>query len=148
MDSLGPNATATDYYLLGLSYYLSKDYVKAEKNLTELTVRSPTYASGWLYLGKTLAKGDPDVEADPSKAMEFGKADNAFAKYIEIASAEKDATKLANSKLERIATHLYLAYSYITKGNKEGGCAQLDAVLANDPTNKDALDYKVAIGCP
>jgi tetratricopeptide (TPR) repeat protein len=148
LDSLGTEATSADYYTIGLAYYFAKDFVGAEKNFLAVTEKSPKYASGWLYLAKTQAKADPDVEANPALAIEFGKAEVAFAKFIEVAGAETDAAKLQKSKDNRIEALQYLAYMHITKGNKEAGCGKLNEILVIDPTNQNALDFKLATSCP
>ena len=161
LDSLGEDATATDVYYLGLANYLAyangavvktaadnQRLAMAEKAFTALTKRSPDFATGWLYLAKTQAKSDPDVEADPTKAMEFGKAEVAFSRYTELANAETDAAKKSATKNDRIAALQYLAYMHVTKGNKEMGCSKLNEILGIDPTNQDAIDFKLSIGCP
>jgi tetratricopeptide (TPR) repeat protein len=148
LDSLGDDAGSNDFYATSLSAYFGADYINAEKYLTKLTEKSPKFGSGWYYLAKTKAKSDPDIAANPALVAEFGKAAAAFEKYLEVAGAETDAAKLEKTKKERIAALEYLSYSMIEKGDKVGGCAKLNAILAIEPTNQSAIEYKASIACP
>jgi tetratricopeptide (TPR) repeat protein len=150
IDSLKEDVTATDLYFVGLAHHYAYTrqgndparLADAEKAFTAITVRAPKAGVGWYWLAKTLALSDPDIVADPTKVAEFGKAEVAFTKYVEIASAEAE-----KNKKELIPAYQYLAYLQITKGNTPAGCAHLNSILAIDATNASALEYKTEAGC-
>jgi tetratricopeptide (TPR) repeat protein len=133
MDSL-PTPPANLLFNVGFSqYYCREDsmrYQNAEKTFLKVTEMMPNAAIGWLWLGKARSKMEPDIEANPALINEFGKAMDAYEKYLPI--AEKDKAK---NKSNLIASYEYLSYAYYKKGMMDKFNPMLAKLVEIDPAN-------------
>ncbi|MEI6408265.1 MAG: tetratricopeptide repeat protein [Bacteroidota bacterium] len=132
---------ATDFYTFGIRQYYCKDdtlrYQHALASFQKVTVMMPTAAIGWLWTAKASAKLDPDVEAHPELLPEFGKAHEAFEKYVSIASADK-----VKNKKDLVAAYEYLTYYHYNKGEYPAGIESADKLLEIDATNQTGTELK------
>lgn len=146
LDSV-PSPTATNYYNLGLRNYFCGDslsYVNALAAFTKVTEINPNAPIGWLWRAKTAAKFDPtpeQIEADPEKAKEYGKATESWEKYTEKAETDKE-----RNKKDLLTAYNYLSYVYFVKKDAE----KFNAVTAKwaelDPANTTIKEMQDAFG--
>ncbi|MBU6341956.1 MAG: tetratricopeptide repeat protein [Bacteroidetes bacterium] len=143
LDSV-PQPKATDYYNLGLRQYYCKDdslrYVHALASFNKVTEMMPDKAIGWLWVAKANAKLDPDVEQHPELVGEFGKAHEAFEKYVSIASADK-----VKNKKDLIAAYEYLTYYHYNKNEVPEVTDLAGKLLEIDPNNQTATELLKAV---
>lgn len=132
---------ATDFYNIGVRQYYCKDdsmrYQHALASFQKVTEMMPNAAIGWLWTAKAGAKLDPDVEAHPELLPEFGKAHEAFEKYVSIASADK-----VKNKKDLIAAYEYLTYYHYNKNEYADGIMNADKLLEIDPANQTGIELK------
>ena len=121
------NDLATAYY------YGEKNYAMADSCYTNLTVRSPKYALGYLGLGKSIWRAD--VKGDKWLAKD------AFTKYLELLTPEEKANAANKSKL--IESSKYLAEYYLRSPEKDKvkAKAYYETVLALDPNDAQAKAF-------
>lgn len=139
LDSV-PEPKATDYYNLGLRQYYCKDdtmrYQHALASFNKVTQLMPDKAIGWLWVAKANAKLDPDVEKHPElAATEFGKAHEAFEKYVAIASSDK-----VKNKKDLVSAYEYLTYYHYNKSETPMMVELANKLLELDPTNQTAIE--------
>ncbi len=106
----------TYYYYKGVGHYYCKgdsmSIVKAEKDFKKITEIKPDAMIGWEWAAKSASQLDPSpaaIEADPTKAKEYGKARYYHEKIIEIFGS--DMAK----KQDLIKSSNYLAYYYFVQ---------------------------------
>ena len=132
---------ATDLYKLGTYYYYCRDdeqrYEKAAKAFGLLTERAPNAMIGWEWLFKSLAKTEVNLEAEPERIWEYGKAKDSAAKVIEIGS-----TDVAKYKSQLDDAYGYMLYYHFSRGEKAEFGALLTAYEAISPDNSSIADYK------
>jgi len=139
LDSV-PEPKATDYYNLGLRQYYCKDdtmrYQHALESFNKVTTLMPDKAIGWLWVAKTSAKLDPDVEKHPElAATEFGKAHEPFEKYVAIASSDK-----VKNKKDLISAYEYLTYYHYNRNELPVMIELANKLLELDPTNQTGVE--------
>jgi tetratricopeptide (TPR) repeat protein len=140
--------TSLDYYNLGLRHFYCKGdilrYEKALVNFSKVTEMQPDKAIGWLWVAKTNAKLDPNVEAHPELATEFGKAHDAFEKYIAIASADP-----IKNKKDLIAAYEYQTYYHYNRNELVAVKENAEKLLSLDPSNETGTELlKIANDTP
>ncbi len=106
----------TYYYYKGVAHYYCKDdslnYVKAEQDFKKITEIKPDAMIGWEWAVKAAGQQDPspqEIEADPNKAKEYGKARYYHEKIIERFGADME------KKQDLIKSCNYLAYYYFVQ---------------------------------
>lgn len=138
-----PKPDPAELYKYGLAQYYCKDdtlrYQKAMATFLKITELVPTAGIGWLWSGKAAAKQDPDVEKEPEKISEFGKAQPYFEKYVEIGSLDK-----VKNKKDLVAAYEYLTYYYYNKGDAAKVKENAAKLLEIDPTNKTGTELMKA----
>ncbi len=143
LDSV-PKPEATDLYKMGLAQYYCKDdsmrYPKAEAIFIRITELVPTAGIGWLWSAKAATKLEPDVQAHPEMAAQFGRAKPYFEKYVSIASVDKE-----KNKKDLITAEEYLTYYYFLQGNVEGTKSNATMLLELDPANETGLELMEAV---
>lgn len=149
LDSV-PKPQPTELYEYGVSQYFCKDdsmrFVKAEKTFVRITELVPKAGIGWLWAGKSAAFSDPtpaEIEANPEKAHEYGKALNYYEKYAEIAGA--DAQK---NKKDLLKVYEYNTYVYFVKKETDKFNAAIAKWAELDPTNTKIEEMKAAFNSP
>ncbi|MFN4080853.1 MAG: tetratricopeptide repeat protein [Saprospiraceae bacterium] len=132
---------ATDLYKLGTYYYYCREneqrYEKAAQAFALLTERAPSAMIGWEWLLKSLAKTEVDLEAEPGRVWEYGKAKEAASKVIEIG-----ATDPAKYKAQLEDAYGYMLYYHFSRGEKAAFDALLPALEAVNPSNSSIADYR------
>jgi len=123
-----PVASLMDYFGLGRSYYLMKDYPNADIAFSQIITLKPDAATGYLWSAKCKAK--LDVELITGAALPV------YEKFIEVALPNADTYKkeLGNA-------YVYLAYYQLSKINdysKAKEYAQLAITI--DPDNPEATE--------
>lgn len=134
---------AQDIYFWGLSQYFCADdslrFGKAEGTFKKVTDLMPKAGIGWLWAGKAASKADPtpeEIEANPAKALEYGKARDYYEKYAEIAGADPE-----KNKKDLLPVYQYLAYCYFVKneGDKFFPLVEKWLALESDPAAKQTI---------
>ncbi len=131
-----PNAM--DYYRLGAAYYAQQDsaaYEQAAATFAQVSEIAPDALIGWLMQAKTLAKLEPDLETNPDLAAQFGRAQPAFEKYVDLASADPE-----KNQKDLITAYEYLVYYHYVKGNADAARPVIENLLALEPENATALE--------
>ncbi len=143
LDSV-PKPEATDLYKLGLAQYYCKDdtlrYQKAETTFLRITQLVPTAGIGWLWSAKAATKLEPDVQAHPEMAAQFGRARPYFEKYVGIASVDKE-----KNKKDLIIALEYLTYYFFLQGDVEGTRTNATKLLELDPANQTGIELMEAV---
>ncbi len=133
----------TDLYKLGLAQYYCKDdtmrYQKAEATFLRITQLVPTAGIGWLWSAKAATKLEPDVQAHPEMAAQFGRAKPYFEKYVAIASVDKE-----KNKKDLISAQEYLTYYFFLQGNADSTRTNATMLLEMDPTNQTGTELMEA----
>lgn len=135
LDSL-ETRTALDYYQAGLANFMVRDSASLEKAAEYFTRVSdivPDKTIGWLMLAKTRSKQEPDLEAHPELSDQFGKAREAFERYIELAKSDPE-----KNRKDLIAAYEYMAYYYVVQEEPEQVASYNQLLLALDPENETA----------
>lgn len=122
-----PKQNPTDYFNLGKAHYFAKDYVKADTAFGSVIQLAPTFASGYLWRGRSSAKLDP--ESTKGTALPF------YEKYI--GEAEKDKDKF---KKDLVEAYSYFGYFQYLKKDFAKSDEFWNKVLAIDAANKRAAD--------
>lgn len=139
-----------ELYEFGVSQYFCKDdsmrFVKAEKTFVRITELVPKAGIGWLWAGKSAAYSDPtpaEIEANPEKANEYGKALNYYEKYVEIAGADPQ-----KNKKDLVKVYDYVTYCYFVKKD----AAKFNAITAKwaelEPDNTKIKEMQEAFNAP
>jgi tetratricopeptide (TPR) repeat protein len=122
--------TNTEDYYLGLAYFQSKQYGKADTVFTRVLEATPSYTNGWYWKAKIADKLDEvdttvvEYSAKPywEKYIEFGKADPAKNKYLREA-------------------YQYLGVYYVQKEQYDEALKIFEEYLTIDPTDEETLNY-------
>jgi tetratricopeptide (TPR) repeat protein len=124
---------AMDHYYLGMSYYLTNQYLQADTMFTKLSEMQPKVVHGYLWSAKSRANIDATGER--------GLAIPAYMKFIEIASLSPD-----KNKKDLIEAYYYVAgYHVRVKNNADEGVKNIEKILQLDPKHKDALAFMKAL---
>jgi len=135
----------TDLYKLGLAQYYCKEdtttmrYQKAEATFLRITQLVPTAGIGWLWSAKAATKLEPDVQAHPEMAAQFGRAKPYFEKYVGIASVDKE-----KNKKDLISAQEYLTYYFFLQGNADSTRINATKLLELDPANQTGTELMEA----
>jgi tetratricopeptide (TPR) repeat protein len=115
----------TDYFNLGKAHYFGKDYVKADTAFGAVIRLAPTFASGYLWRGRSASKLDPESTK--------GTAVPHYSKFI--TEAEKDKEKF---KKDLIEAYSYFVFFHYVKKEVAKSDEFWNKVLAIDPANATA----------
>ena len=128
----GKDVNINDYNYLGKSYYILKDYVKADSAFSNVIRMYPTLPLGWLWRAKSNSALDPETKE--------GRAKPYYEKYILLAQSD-----VAKNKKDLVEAYEYLGFYYFQ--NKEYACskAAFEKLKEIDPANEKA---KKALGDP
>jgi tetratricopeptide (TPR) repeat protein len=144
LDSV-PKPEAMDFYRMGSAHYNCKEdpdhFNKALAAYVKVTELVPTAGIGWFWAGKAASKMEPDVEADPTQLVNYGKARPYFEKYITIGSAD-----VAKNKKDLIAAYEYLTYLFYKKGDVANFQPANSKLLELDPENPTGIGLQNAVG--
>jgi tetratricopeptide (TPR) repeat protein len=122
-----------DFYNLGRAQYAIKDFAAADTTFRKLIELAPSMTVGYLWEGRTNAALDPDMKKGLAKPF--------FEKLIEMG-----LTNPEKSKADLIQGYKYLAaYAIQIEDNINKAEEYVNKILALDPNDKDALEYKKAI---
>ncbi len=122
-----PAPTADDYKNQANLYFSKKDWVNAEAGYTKVLELAPT--STMVYYNRASVKS----YADPEQTTASAKPD--FVKFMELATGNEAYKK------QLTKANLYMAKDAIKNlSDKVAGKGFLDAALALDPTNAEALE--------
>jgi tetratricopeptide (TPR) repeat protein len=122
-----PAPTADDYKNQANLYFSKKDWVNAEAGYTKVLELAPT--STMVYYNRASVKS----YADPEQTTASAKPD--FVKFMELATGNEAYKK------QLTKANIYMAKDAIKNlSDKVAGKGFLDAALALDPTNAEALD--------
>jgi tetratricopeptide (TPR) repeat protein len=120
----------TEQANLATAYYRLKQYSEAETSFKKVVEASPTYTYGY-YM---IAKCKDNMELDP--ANKTGLAKEAFIKFVEVASTDKEKNK----------KNLIEAYDYLGRLaintepiDKVNATSYYEMILELDPNDQDAI---------
>ena len=130
----GKDVTINDYNYLGKSYYIIKEYVKADTAFSNVIRMYPSLPLGWLWRAKSNSALDPETKE--------GRAKPFYEQYIVRAQAD-----VAKNKKDLIEAYEYLGFYYFQK--KEYACSkaafeklkEIDA--ANEKSKKALADANI-----
>lgn len=126
-----------DMYNLGKTFFDAGDvdfsyYTRADSIFSVYTEKYPTQPYGWYWRGRTNWSIDT--------SMMMGKANPHFEKLIEVASTDKDSVSLR--PLVKVAYKYFIGYEIFVKKDYPKAIEYCDRILAIDPNDKEAADYK------
>jgi tetratricopeptide (TPR) repeat protein len=124
-----------DYFNLGRSYYLTKQYPPADTAFQKVIELAPNMTVGYLWEGRTKANLDPETKDGLAKPY--------FEQLIEKGSANPE-----KSKNELIEAYSYLGYYYYLKDDVANAKGNFEKLLQIDPKNQKALEFLEAIKKP
>lgn len=133
------NPTQTDLYNWAMAHYQAGNFATADSLFCgEYQTKFPNEIFGYLWCAKTKLAMDDSTSSQ-------GLAVDAYTRLIEKAR-QLDSVKFKNQILEGL---FYMAgYSNNVKKDKAAALSYLDQVLAIDPENKTALQYKTILSKP
>lgn len=126
-----------DMYNLGRTFFDAGDadfafYAKADSVFGVYTEKYPAQPYGWYWRGRC------NWSIDTSMAM--GMANPHFEKFIEVASADKDSVSLRPQI--KVAYKYFIGYEIFVKKDYPKAIEYCDRILAIDPEDRDAAEYK------
>lgn len=124
-----------DYFNLGRSYYLTKQFPPADTAFQKVIELAPNMTVGYLWEGRTKASLDPETKEGLAKPF--------FEQLIEKGSANPE-----KSKNELIEAYSYLGYYYYLKDDVANAKGNFEKLLQIDPKNQKALEFLDAIKKP
>ncbi len=114
-----------DFFKIGQSYYINKQYGKADTVFQKLTELQPNISIGYLWQARAKSQLDPDSEKGLAKPY--------YEKVIEKANPEKEKNNL-------VEAYSYLGYYLYLKGELQGSLTNWEKVIAIDPNNVQAKE--------
>ncbi len=114
-----------DFFTIGRSYYITKQYEKADSAFQKLVELQPTLTIGPLWLARTKSNLDPESETGLAKPF--------YEMVIEKASANPE-----KEKANLIEAYSYLGYYLYLKGDLKPSKTWWEKVIALDPSNVKA----------
>jgi len=126
-----------DMYNLGRTFFDAGDtnfgyYAKADSVFAVYTEKYPAQPYGWYWRGRSNWSIDT--------SMMNGMANPHFEKFIEVASADKDSLSLRPQV--KVAYKYFIGYEIFVKKDYPKAIEYCDKILAIDPNDKDAAEYK------
>jgi len=126
-----------DMYNLGRIFFDAGDanfayYAKADSVFAVYTEKYPAQPYGWYWRGRSNWSIDT--------SMMNGMANPHFEKFIEVASADKDSLSLRAQV--KVALKYFIGYEIFVKKDYPKAIEYCDRILAIDPNDKDAAEYK------
>jgi Flp pilus assembly protein TadD len=105
-------------------------YVKADSSFSQLAKLNPSWATAYMWRGRTNASLDPNAEKDLAKQQ-----------YDKILTVVKPEEKATNFKKEVMEAYEYLGYFYVSKKDKTNADIMFNALKELDPNNQKQKDY-------
>jgi tetratricopeptide (TPR) repeat protein len=132
-----------DLYNLGVAYFDAGDkqfanYFKADSVFSVYTGRYPEQALGYYWRGRTGWSIDT--------TMAQGLANPHFEKFIDLATKGKDSLTLRSRV--KIAYRYFIGYATIVKKDSKMAIEYCDKILALDPLDKEAAEFKKQLSAP
>lgn len=135
-----PNPSNVDLYNLGRTFFDAGDadfsyYAKADSVFAIYTEKYPEQPYGWYWRGRTNWSIDT--------TMEMGMANPHFEKFIQVASMDKDSVALKPQI--KVAYKYFIGYEIFVKKDYPKAIEYCDRILAIDPNDKEASEYKTRL---
>lgn len=124
--------TLNDKFALGRTFYLDKDYIKADSIFTGILVENPSLQVGFLWKARASTGLDPEAKNALAKPH--------YEKFIE--SASMDSVKY---KRELIESYTYLGFYYYNQNNADSSKINFNKILSLEPTNQNANEVLKAL---
>lgn len=122
----GRNVDATDYYKLGIAYFNSKQFGKADTSFLQIITLRPDITTGYLWRANANAQLDPKNEKFLAKPYY-----EEFLTKVKPEEAEK-------SKKDIITANEYLAYYYMVQKDYSKSRCLFEKLKELDPNNVKA----------
>jgi len=124
--------TLNDKFALGRTFYLDKDYSKADSIFSGIVVENPTLQVGYLWKARANTGLDPEAKNALAKPL--------YEKFIE--TAAMDSVKY---KRELIESYTYLGFYYYNQNNADSSKINFNKILSLDPANQNANEVLKAL---
>ncbi len=115
------------YFMAARSYYVQKDWVKADSANAVITRLAPASASGWIGRAQCNAQLDPESTQGLAKPY--------YEKYLETVKIDDP-----KNKVNIVQAYSYLGYYAFLQKDNDGTRSNFEKVLQIDPENKQAKD--------
>jgi tetratricopeptide (TPR) repeat protein len=125
--------TALDHYSLGMSYFLTDQYMQADTMFTTLSEMQPNVVHGHLWTARSRA----NIDSTGARGL----AIPPYLRFIEIASQNRE-----KNKKDLIEAYYYIAgYEVRVRNNANEGVRNIEKILQLDPKHKDAIEFMDAL---
>lgn len=119
--------SSLDYYYLGRSYYITKNYATSDSTFAKFIEKQPTSPDGYKWRAKANTFLDPEMKTGASKPY--------YEKLIEL--LKNDPQKY---KKDLVEAYHYLAIYAHTKKDMPAVKSYLEQAVAIDPSNKETQE--------
>ncbi len=124
IDEYSDNATATDYFWSGVSFYYGQNYEMADTVFAQMIAKHPDQPSGPYWRGRVNAAIDNEGET--------GAAVPYYEKWLKMAEESEEYNPKPNDLMQG---YQYMALHYYKKENKEQAMKYVTKILEIDPEN-------------